>query len=556
LSALGPGDGPQSWLDLAKALARHGLLDGGAIAALAHGLSLFPDTDALVTALARYEFRAGLDDLARSRLTDLALHDAEAALLRLEIDLATGGIGRDDMARAAGLVINVTPWGELHEKFIRLCRDGAHHDLGVQLVSQWLQHRGATVWAYLRAGEMMLEAGETEAAIPVLLDLWQQRYLVCADIGAWTGVPTDDPADEAGVIAAIDHAFSIPESELPVHPLPDDGHDPAQVSVLYLGSETTGSGLTAQNDLAAHFKAAADATGGHCVVWLDGVLASPLGSRCLDAETRNRRQAFIAELDRVRPDILLFDVQALPGGRTFSIDEMTALKQRFGFRLLFVSRDSLKATHDLIQLWALVADGILVFDPNSYVFTDRAAADLGALSLAIPVPALYPPFAPSPRPAERQLLFVGSTAGPHRSYLLAGMAAADIGLEAIIGGRRRQLAPDRDAYARLLSSSRAVLNVAAHAHGDSGSLVTGRVWETIGAGSLLIEQLYEGSSRFFAPWRHFVPWNEPTDIIRRWRVLSRHEDLRRRIADEAHAWAHRHYGIDKVWRAIISHGLR
>ncbi|CAA7611976.1 hypothetical protein MTBLM5_10257 [Magnetospirillum sp. LM-5] len=549
------GGGPQAWLNLAGGLAGQGLLDGGAIPALQDGLAQLPGDGGLIKALALYEFRAGLDDVARARLAELAPLDAEAALLRLRIDQASGAIARDDMVRAAALVINVTPWGEPHEEFIRLCREADHHDLGVQLVSQWLQHRGANVWAYLRAGEMMLESGQVAASIPVLLDLWQQRYLVSADIGPWTGIPDDNPADEARVIEAISHAFATPESELPLHPLPDHGHDPARVSVLYVGSERTGAGLDAQNDLAAHFKAAALAAGGQCSVWLDSVLAAPWGRRCGDALAQARRHAFVAELDRTRPDIVLFDVQALPGGRSVSIDDMKDLKQRFGFRLVFVSRDTLRATHGLIEAWARVADKILLFDPNAYVFTDRNATDLGARSLAIPVPALGAPFAPIDAPAEHQLLFVGSTSGPHRSYLVAGLAAADIGLEAVIGRRRRQIAPDRESYARLLASSRAVVNVAAHAYGDGGSLVTGRVWETIGAGSLLFEQLYEGSSRFFAPWRHFVPWSEPADIIRRWRVLSRHEELRAKIAREAHDWAERHYGPDRVWQAILSHAL-
>jgi hypothetical protein len=549
------GGAPDAWLELAAALAGDGLMDEGAVPALRQGLDLFPGHAGLRLALAEAEFQAGLDDAARLRLAPLLPGDCRAVVLSLHFDLALGLLRREALVDAAGLLLNHLPWDQPHEDFVALCRRGDHPDLGALFALQWIKHRGEARQPGLRAAETLMEAGDVGRASGFLLDLWRSWPPISDMIGDWTGLPPDDAAAEADVLGQVEHAFSLPDNELPVHPLPDCGRGLAGVPVLYLGAEPAG-GLFTSNDMAEHFAAAAAAAGGNLTIRLDSVLADRPGPRCPDAEAARRRDAFVAELDRLRPEIVMYDVQVMPGGRTFTIEDLRRLKAQFGFRLLHVVRDGLKALDRQLQLWASVADGLLLFDPRSYVFSSPAHADIAARSLAIPVPALHPPFVPAAQPPTGGLVFVGSTFSPHRSCLLAGLAAADIGLEMVIGPARARIAPDHQAYARLLAAGRSVLNVAAHGTGEGGRLVTGRVWETIATGSLLVEQMHDGTASFFAPWRHFLPWSEPADIIRRWRVLARHEDLRARIAAEARAWALRHYGIDKVWRAIISHGLR
>ncbi|OAN50774.1 glycosyltransferase family protein [Magnetospirillum moscoviense] len=555
MAAPGLADSPRTWCDLAENLYFDGLGEAGAIVALKAALALYPGDLDLVRALAETEYRTGAEAAARDRLAPLADQDAAAAILLLTFDRQQKRLDRAVLMRAADLVLNVAPWGAVHEDFIQLCRDGGVPELGVQFLSAWLTHRGMSLWPYLRAGELMLEAGELAGSARVLLDLWGRNPTATELVGPWTGIPDDDAATEARILDEIEHAFASPDEDLPVHPLPDCARDPADVTVLYLGAEQASSGVAAANDLAGHFAAAARAAGGRFIPWLDSTLSAVRIGPCSDSELCRRKEAFLAELERVRPDILLCDSQTVPGLRFPTVPEIRELKARLGFKLVHVSRDSLRAVDNQMQLWADVADHILLFDPCAYVLRDPEHRDLAAKAFAIPVPAVHPPFVPSGRPPQHQLLFVGSTFAPHRSFLLAGLASADIGLELVIGEKRRQLAPDDGAYAGLLASSRAVLNVAAHAAGESGRLVTGRVWETIASGSLLVEQLHEGTARFFQPWRHFIPWSEPADIIKRWRVLSRHEDVRARIAAEAHGWAQRHYGVDKVWRAIIAHAL-
>jgi hypothetical protein len=555
LAAPDPADDARIWCDLADNLYFDGLTEAGAILALQAALVLHPDHEDLVRALALAEYRAGFESSARARLAPLAGHDAVAALMLLSFDRQSGRLDRSGLMRAADLVINVTPWGAVHEDFIRLCREGGQPELGVQFLSTWLTHRGVSMWPYLRAGELMLEAGEVAGASRVLLELWTSNQAATAFVGPWTGLPADDPATEARILDEIDHAFAIADDDLPAFPLPDCHRDPAAVTVLYVGPQSASSGLDAANDLASHFAAAAAAAGGQWVQWLDSHLTTVRPPPCSDAELRRRKQAFIDELERVRPDILLCDSQTVPGLRFPPAHEILALKAQLGFKLVYVSRDSLPPVDYHLQLWAPVADRILMFDPCAYLTRDPDKRRLAAKAFAIPVPAMHPPFLPKTGPAAHQLLFVGSTFAPHRSSLLAGLAGAGIGLDLVIGADRRRLAPDERSYAHLLASSRAVLNIAAHAAGESGRLVTGRVWESIAAGSLLFEQLHEGTARFFQPWRHFIPWSEPADIIDRWRVLSRHEDLRARIAAEAHDWAQRHYSPAKVWRAIIAHAL-
>jgi hypothetical protein len=546
-------DFPGTWLDLASSCADDGLLDLGAVAALDHALSRWPDDAVLRVRAALYEFLSGQDQAALARLAPLTEQDAAAAVLALRIEKANGGFQREEVARAADLVINLLPWGEPHDDFITFCRTSGLGELALQFLLQWIRHRGQDSYVRRRVGELMLELGYLPNASAVFQQEWALWPVVADLIGPWSGVPDVSAGDEAEVEAEIEHAFAIPESELVHHPLPDDGLDLAGVTVMYLGASKTGNAVG--NDIAQHFQAAAAAAGGHLHAWFDSSLCSVNEARIDDRQALARVDSFVAELERVKPDILLLDAQNQPTLRSMTEDMLLSLKRRLGFRLVLVVRDALLALDTQLRLRAAVADKLIVFDPCSYVFASDQP-DLARISLAIPVPALHAPFVPKSGHPQRQLTFVGSTHGQHRSFLLSVLATADIGLEMIVGPDRAVKVPTQDDFAALLADSRAVLNVAAHDVGVAGMLVTGRVWEAIGAGSLLVEQPYEGTMRFFTPWRHFLPWREPADIIRRWRVLSRRDDLRRKIADEAHAWACRHYGIDRVWRAVVTHAMR
>ena len=175
-------------------------------------------------------------------------------------------------------------------------------------------------------------------------------------------------------------------------------------------------------------------------------------------------------------------------------------------------------------------------------------ADLAAKTLIIPVPAA--PLPETQQPPRHGLTFIGGLGQIHRPILIGGLLTAGIDFTAVIGEMRRRRAPDLESYAALLADSRAVLNIAVH-HQDQ-RLITGRIWETIAAGGLLLEQAGSGITTFFTPYRHYLPWGGIADIVQACRFLERHDDLRRAMIASARDWSARHYAPDKVWQALMS----
>jgi hypothetical protein len=99
-----------------------------------------------------------------------------------------------------------------------------------------------------------------------------------------------------------------------------------------------------------------------------------------------------------------------------------------------------------------------------------------------------------------------------------------------------------------------VLNVSRHGPGQH--LVTGRVWETVAAGALLIEQDNPATAHYFVPYRHYLPWRSIEEIVHLAHFIERRPDAIARIAGDAHAWASARYGADRFWSTLLDHALR
>ena len=73
---------------------------------------------------------------------------------------------------------------------------------------------------------------------------------------------------------------------------------------------------------------------------------------------------------------------------------------------------------------------------------------------------------------------------------------------------------------------------------------------------MLLEQGGSGITAFFTPYRHYLPWSNIADIVQAYRFLERHDDLRRAMIAAARDWSARHYGPDRVWRALMAWAMR
>ena len=270
-----------------------------------------------------------------------------------------------------------------------------------------------------------------------------------------------------------------------------------------------------------------------------------------DEEVAARVEAFVAEVERLRPEVLIIDCFPYLALRGINPGFIAGLKARLGFRLVCFMRDAHKDVVLLLDYWLPHCDMMMVGDPLSPVFSpDRAPGNRKVT--VIPLPILFPPFLDH---GERDfgLTFVGSVYLSVRYMLLSVLMTEEIGFTAVYGPRQAIETPDAAAYARFLGRSRATLNISVHAfsQGHSIHLVTGRVWEAIAAGTLLVEQDNPATAMIFTPYRHYLPWTTVEDIVHIARFIERRPDLAARIAEGAHAWAMRHYSSKRFWANVL-----
>ncbi|CAA7623562.1 glycosyltransferase [Magnetospirillum sp. SS-4] len=514
-------------------------------------LSLEPDRPLFRLRLAECLHRIGRSDEAGGILSGISgppQARAEALLLSLGMERTNPGA----LDELEGLLLADDDWSERHQGLIRHLADKGLTGRAEAFLTAWTGRWTFQPARLMDLGLMAMLAGNPAMARKLFTPLWVSApEQMIAVIGRFDGsVPPYDDAIEAELTGRVEAAFALPDESLAR--LSPPGHDaaalPRRVMLLSFGDRDL------VNDMAAHLAGSAQAAGIDLHLHLDTALTLPGEFRGDDAEVTRRIDAFDAALATLRPEVVIVDCASPLLLRGVNPAIMAELKHRHGFRLACMMRDSHRHCLSLLRAWLPACDAMVVFDPESPIF-DSGHAPRNRRVIALPVPAMHGPFlAQAARTPDLGLTFAGSTAFAARLVMLSVLMTEDIPFTAVIGARRATEIPDMESYAGLLGRSAAVLNIAIHSPTDH--LVTGRVWETIAAGRLLVEQANPATARFFTPWRHYLPWSNVEDIVQIARLTQRRPDLARRIGAEAHAWARRHYGAERFWNALLGHATR
>lgn len=537
------------WRFLAKRFTSVGLLDPAREAGI-RALEDAPDQPELLLEQARMELAAGASEQARD-LAETIPPDHPLACDALLVIAEISDTPDADLAAeiTLGLMARRT-WTSTHEQGLRLLRRWQGADEASKFLFSWIRDNDPTPESLALLATILLETGRYDHACPILANLWNSNAEdLLPLIGPAPGVSSPAPAPEVQDVLhrSVLAALSLPQSKLATFPLPETSQElPSRI--LYVGPAEIGAPPnTFPNDLAEHWRNAAQAAGCRLEMYCDPALTGPGRPRLSDQERASRIKLLVEHLRATQPQVLILDCcWTLMRG---DLDPRTLIrvKAETGTRLLCMFRDAQTPAMPLIRYWAEAADGIVLFDPLSPVFLPENA-DLALKAQAFPVPARHgPPPPPLPR---HGLTFIGGLGQLHRPILIGALLATGLDVTAIIGERRAVIAPDMTAYGAILADSHAVLNIAVHS--DSERLITGRVWETIAAGGLLLEQTGSGTPSFFTPYRHYLPWSSADDIIQAFHFLKAHPDLRQAMITSAQDWSRRHYGPDKVWRALMS----
>ncbi len=441
-------------------------------------------------------------------------------------------------------------WGTRHRLFINHLVEAGAVKRADTFFRAWMTAWGVAPACMFDLGVVAMMLGDPGLARRLFTPFWV-GFSQDPDplLGRFEGViPPYDEAVEAALVKRIEAAFALDEADLPVMALSPAPSTSSPIRVLMV---TFNHGALT-NDLAEHFSISAAQAGLEFHLHLDSALVQPDLFQGSDTEVERRIAAFTQILDRLKPDVVMVDCLPPLILRGLNPGLMVDMKETFGFRLVCIIRDAHCDAMPLLDAWLPACDSMVVFEPLSPVLgPDRAPENHKVV--VVPVPALHGHFL---QRSDRDLglTFAGSVNWQSRYMLLAILMTEDIAFTALFGTARARETPDAASYARFLGRSRAVLNVSRHTR--EHHLVTGRVWEAIAAGSLLVEQNNSSTPQFFTPYRHYLPWTDPADIVHIAHFIQHRPDLAEQVAAEGHRWALRHYGVERLWSTVLDCAFR
>ncbi len=535
------------WHPIAEVLYHCGAYDAE-LAACRVMVSLEPMQPSFRLRLGQSLLRAGERDEGISVLTGLAgLPNIRIQALWSLLKAGDGSLLI--ISELERLLLDDGIWSSHHADLVKHWVSADSTERGAAFLDAWTERWTLPPTQIMDMAMMAMLVGRSLKARQLFELIWRGAPQANSNtVGRLDGVVRPyDQEIEAALVERIEEAFRRDEAELARVALPDYGPCAPSSRVVLL----TFGDRVLDNDFAVHFQESAREVGVDLHVYVDSALTLPCEFIGSDSEVGRRLAAFEAEMERLRPDVVMIDCVSPLILRGINPAILYDLKQRLGFKAICLMRDSHRLAMPLVKAWLPACDAMMA-DILSPIFNSDHA-HLNERVLPLVVPSLHRVFAGLPAP-ELGLVFVGGVTFFARFALLSILLTEEMDFTAIFGERRYREVPDMAAYAKVLGRAGAVLNLSIHTPEDH--LVTGRVWETIAAGSLLVEQDNEGTASFFTPFRHYLPWRNAEDIVHIAHFIKQRPDLARRVAAEAHAWAQIHYNPKRLWGAMLGHASR
>jgi hypothetical protein len=294
----------------------------------------------------------------------------------------------------------------------------------------------------------------------------------------------------------------------------------------------------------------------HDIAYNVACSAEAAGARlsCFDAGAITYRGTggLRAEIDRLkaflsvnRPEIVAFDGNFVPNGRTIDADLILELKREFGFKFLSIIGDCYDTTYsDCLGYWHRAADLSVIFHRNSRYF--RALKDKTRVMVCPTIPIYAEGFSD----AHHRDIDIGYCGGDRRQRRTYMAALADAGLktECKFINRLRGESYSREEYNDLLGRSKLAFNNGWIRNGES--IMTGRIGEVLTSGALLIEEDGSAINDYLVPFVHYVPVANVAQFVCFSQFLAENDEVRSAIARDGQAFWREHYSGDRFWQAV------
>lgn len=294
------------------------------------------------------------------------------------------------------------------------------------------------------------------------------------------------------------------------------------------------------HDIAYNVAHSAEAAGARLSRYDAGVITYG-GTRRLGAEIDRLKQFLAAN----RPEIVAFDGNFVPNGRTIDADLILDLKRQFGFKFLAIIGDCYDTTYsDCLGYWHRAADVSVIFHGNSRYF--RAIKDKTRVMVCPTIP-IYAEGFPGAQDRDIDIGYCGGERRQRRTFL-AALADAGLKTECKFINRLRGQSYSREEYNDLLARSKLAFNNGWIRNGEC--IMTGRIGEVLTSGALLIEEDGSPINDYLVPFVHYVPVANVAQFVCFSQFLAENDEVRSAIARDGWEFWRQHYSGDRFWQAV------
>jgi hypothetical protein len=254
-------------------------------------------------------------------------------------------------------------------------------------------------------------------------------------------------------------------------------------------------------------------------------------------------------LAQARPNVVMFDANFIGGDIGLNREFLAEVKKSLGVKLVGFLGDAVgESWVSVADYWAPVADVIFHLAPGGAV--ERGSAFPQKLLCSAP-PVNRRTFHPdNVRPID--ISFLGSyTAHLPPFWLATAIEEAErLGLRFHIRGHKRTGdCPNIAEYGAIMCGSRMVLNLSSR--DGITKAMTGRAWQALHSGAVLLEEDNEFTKYFFVPFVHYVPFSNARQLRHLIRFFKENDDWARQVGANAADFCASHYAETSTWGHIL-----
>ncbi len=251
----------------------------------------------------------------------------------------------------------------------------------------------------------------------------------------------------------------------------------------------------------------------------------------------------------MRPDIVFFDANFPGGEHGLTCDFMCRLKSEFKFRTIGYLGDAWgDYWASIADYWAPATNLMMHIAPGGGA---EQKASNSSILFCSPCPVNRLSFYPVHETAY-DLSFVGSYGSYLRPFWLthAMIQAQQLNLRHCLNAHQRtNNCPTMAEYSAIVRQSRIVLNFSSRL--ENTKAMTGRPWEVLNAGRLLLEEENDPIKHFFVPFVHYVPFENALQLRHLIRFFVRHPEIAQRIGKNAVEFCDEYYSAASIWARLF-----